>query len=155
MEQSLTHRLRMESSGVDAATTREGLDSLSLDFEERAITGLFVYDYVYVYERFGVEVSDGLTVPVSRWNDPQFDAEKSIGRRGDSCTSKSNSPVGTQAAASRNGPSWGPTVFSDPYFVSNIFETLVLRNLFSKSKRGNLIAVNYDYLLTSLDFKKK
>ena len=155
MEQSLTHRLRIESSGVETGTTREGLDSLSLDFEVRAITGLFVYDYVYVYERFRVEVSDGLTVPVSRWNDPQFDAEKSIGRRGDSCASKSNSPVGTQAAASRNGPSWGPTVFSDPYFVSNIFETLVPRNPFLKSKRRKFIAVNYDYLLTSLDFKKK
>jgi len=154
MEQSLTHRLRMESSGVDAATTREGLDSLSLDFEVRAITGLFVYDYVY--ERFRVEVSVGLSLRLSRWNDPQFDAEKSIGRRGDSCASKSNSPVGTQAAASRNGPrAWGPTVFSDPYFVSNIFETLVPRNPFLKSKRRKFIAVNYDYLLTSVDFNKK
>jgi len=82
--------------------------------------------------------------------------EVSIGRPHDSCALKSNSFVGTQAAASRNGPrAWGPTVFSDPYLVSNIFETLILRNPFPRPKRRVLIAVSEDCLLPWMDFKKK
>ena len=70
MEQSLTQRLRIESSGVEVGITREGLDFVTLDFEVGAITGWFVYDYVYVYERLRVEVSVGLSLRLSRWNDP-------------------------------------------------------------------------------------
>ena len=48
MEQSFTQRLSMESSGVEPCPIREGLQFLTLDFEERVIMAV----------RLGLRISD-------------------------------------------------------------------------------------------------